>query len=1534
MQYHTKHSIITLFISVLKVLRSPIENAIKNSCCSVVSVFQHKVLWIMTILFIVIGISTPIHAATRTSTATGGTWATGSTWVGGTAPATTDNVIIATTGTGKVTIGSSTSCASLNVNSGSTLVFNNRTLTINGNVTNSGTMTISTGRITLGGTGILTNSGTITYTGTGRLTIVGSYINTGTLTLLATPVYFAGTNAAASTVDGFTTTGLVSYGRTAGSTTFTGGVSAAAFTMAASGGTLNMGTNMNHTFTGRVTLTSGTMNGGSSSINANLVGTAWTNTTGVFNAGSSTVIFGGAGNQTLTGTLTTTFNNFTLKGSGTKTLTKVPIINGILSMEGTASCATSPSYGVASTIQYKGSAAKTTGNEFPSTFSGTGGLIIDQGSFAVTLGANKTAFNSNLYIKTGTFNTSTFTINRATAGGSLTLDAGTSLRIGGTLTLPSNFTTHSISPTSTIEYYGTNQSIATLNSSQSYGNVLLSTSGTKTFPASSLSIAGTLTTSGTVVANAGANLQIGGLLTIGSGTTFSAGSYIHSLSGNLVRTGTFNAGTSTIALAASGAQSISGSATTFYNLTLAGSGTKTFTTRPTVTNVFSMEGTADASTYATLGSASTIQYKGTASRTTGVEFPATFAGSGGLIIDQGVGNSITLDANKTAFNGNITVVTGTLDLSTFTINRVGIGGTMALAAGTTLKIGGANALPTNFSNFNFDVASTVLFNGSSTQSIGGLASITFGNLTLDNPLNTTLSYDQTVNGVLNLTNGLLNTGSNTLTIGCSGSIGNASATRYVNGKLARVYCSTGTQTFPIGKGGNYRPLTLTYSTLTGSSTVTVEQMEEILPGTLPDDILPFGSRYWTIAQSGGSDYTFHLSLDGTGWSPSSYLKMLKGDGSTNAYYGVTTPNYSNSTAFNSFGNFGLGELNYVTWLGLTADWFSGSNWTSETPPASSDEIHIPSSLPNDPSIGGTSPSNDFSVTSSGTLQIEDGANLTLENGPLLTFDAGANVSTGVGSKIILKSNARYLNLSTSTPTLEVQRELTDSTGWRMLSSPVNTTFSDMFKDPMVTQGFTGATFSDLAPNLLWWDETDGGTSLQSWRKPSALSDNMVAGRGYFHYAFNGAGRLNVDGSPSGSNYSDTLPTTMSVTGVSNYNGIGTFDYNLTYTGKASTQTPSPTDTIYYDLNALDEGWNLIGNPTASSLDWDAFGWTKTNMDNSIYVWDPSALGGNGDFLTWNGTTGTLGSGTIAPFQAFWVHATATTTLSFTNAVKTSTAGTFLRNSETALTFTIPITLTVGDLQTTSFLTFSDKGVVGPDNWDAYRLESMSDTWLELYTTSSPGFVSPLVINHLPLLNDELTYIPMYCNAQINGLGSKTDYTLTWTLPDNWPSDWKIGLQDHLSEQVIPMNEQSTYSYNATVLTKASDLTGMNLLPKNPVRSFTETHLLRSTALPPLSILISKGSDINYMAPQPQLLGNYPNPFGKMTTIRFSLPQKEKVTIEVYSARGRKIVQLADGIYNAGISEIPWHTKNVAPGMYFLRFTSGGIVETKKAILMY
>lgn len=112
--------------------------------------------------------------------------------------------------------------------------------------------------------------------------------------------------------------------------------------------------------------------------------------------------------------------------------------------------------------------------------SNLGSLVIDIGSNTLTLSSNLN-INQNFTLNTGTLILNGFRINRVTAGGTLSLNDTSTLIIRDNDIIPSNYTTHNIHFNSTINYNGSNQSVVLLNSNQSYGNLTLSGTGTKTF---------------------------------------------------------------------------------------------------------------------------------------------------------------------------------------------------------------------------------------------------------------------------------------------------------------------------------------------------------------------------------------------------------------------------------------------------------------------------------------------------------------------------------------------------------------------------------------------------------------------------------------------------------------------------------------------------------------------------------------------------------------------------------------------------------------------------------------------------------------------------------------------------------------------------------------------------------------------------------------------------------------------------------------------------------------------------------------------
>jgi hypothetical protein len=78
--------------------------------------------------------------------------------------------------------------------------------------------------------------------------------------------------------------------------------------------------------------------------------------------------------------------------------------------------------------------------------------------------------------------------------------------------------------------------------------------------------------------------------------------------------------------------------------------------------------------------------------------------------------------------------------------------------------------------------------------------------------------------------------------------------------------------------------------------------------------------------------------------------------------------------------------------------------------------------------------------------------------------------------------------------------------------------------------------------------------------------------------------------------------------------------------------------------------------------------------------------------------------------------------------------------------------------------------------------------------------------------------------------------------------------------------------------------------------------------------------------------NYPNPFNPKTTISFSLPKEENVTLRVYDLIGNEVDNLFEGKLASGKHEISWSADNFASGIYFYTLHTDNVTMTKKMIL--
>lgn len=82
-----------------------------------------------------------------------------------------------------------------------------------------------------------------------------------------------------------------------------------------------------------------------------------------------------------------------------------------------------------------------------------------------------------------------------------------------------------------------------------------------------------------------------------------------------------------------------------------------------------------------------------------------------------------------------------------------------------------------------------------------------------------------------------------------------------------------------------------------------------------------------------------------------------------------------------------------------------------------------------------------------------------------------------------------------------------------------------------------------------------------------------------------------------------------------------------------------------------------------------------------------------------------------------------------------------------------------------------------------------------------------------------------------------------------------------------------------------------------------------------------------------LHANYPNPFNPSTTIRFSLAQREQVTLKVFDVLGREVATLIDKKMPAGEHAVVFDAKELTSGVYFYQLKTAGNAETRKLLLM-
>lgn len=82
-----------------------------------------------------------------------------------------------------------------------------------------------------------------------------------------------------------------------------------------------------------------------------------------------------------------------------------------------------------------------------------------------------------------------------------------------------------------------------------------------------------------------------------------------------------------------------------------------------------------------------------------------------------------------------------------------------------------------------------------------------------------------------------------------------------------------------------------------------------------------------------------------------------------------------------------------------------------------------------------------------------------------------------------------------------------------------------------------------------------------------------------------------------------------------------------------------------------------------------------------------------------------------------------------------------------------------------------------------------------------------------------------------------------------------------------------------------------------------------------------------------LAQNYPNPFNPSTTIEFSLPSAERVSLRVFDMLGREVAVLVDEERSAGNHRVTFDARSLPSGTYLYSLRAGTSQEIRKMVLL-
>jgi hypothetical protein len=458
--------------------------------------------------------------------------------------------------------------------------------------------------------------------------------------------------------------------------------------------------------------------------------------------------------------------------------------------------------------------------------------------------------------------------------------------------------------------------------------------------------------------------------------------------------------------------------------------------------------------------------------------------------------------------------------------------------------------------------------------------------------------------------------------------------------------------------------------------------------------------------------------------------------------------------------------------------------------------------------------------------------------------------------------------------------ISGNSGFRMMSSPVaGQIYSDLLAE-LWTQGMTGADVSDGTANV--WTLNVSGQSWTALTDISGSGASLTAGTGFLVYVF---ADTDWDGDSD-------LPVTLSVAGTENSSSAS--------------------------LGSIANGnYGLAGNPFATTIDWDDI--SPTNLSGTVNVWDDAASG----WKSWNGSSGSLTNGLIAPYQGFWVEASGGTgSITIETADKSSSSGTFYRMLDYDSTGSVSFGVVSADYADQTFMSFMNIGEAGLDNADGKKLLPFqaSARVVGLSYTEEIG----IDINNLPYEYDGSISVPfdvmLLTLDETNYVTEAGEVTLSWNL-DQLPDHISMTLTDNITGSETYLDYESEYVF--TTEPKGS----FSATYDGPIGTYPVVGEPRFTLNVTYGAL---GQNEDATLPSDFALHPvYPNPFNPNATISFDIPDVSLVALNVYDVKGALVETLLQDNMKPGKHHYNWEPQELPSGVYFMKLTTANKSFTQK-----